>query len=138
MTYIRPEVKRSEWKLSKHEFYTAYHYAMQYRELKDKYKSILGLSAVNMDGMPHGSNTTDPTYDQATKLEELSTRIKLIEDTVMETDPDIYCWLLKGVTTENISFNYLQMTMEIPCGKKYYYARRRKFYYLLNQKLNKG
>lgn len=138
MTYIKPELKKNKWKLTKHEFYTAYHYALQYREIKDKYKSMIGLSAINADGMPHGTNTSDPTFKQACELEALSKRIQLIEDTVKETDEKIYCWLLKGVTTENISFNYLQQTMNIPCGKNYYYDKRRKFYYILNNKLNQN
>lgn len=136
MTHIRPELKKNKWKLTKHEFYTAYHYALQYRELKDKYKSIIGLSAINADGMPHGTNTSDPTFSQASELQDLSDRIQLIEDTVKEIDESIYCWLLKGVTTENVSFNYLQQTMHIPCGRTYYYNKRRAFYYLLNKKLN--
>lgn len=135
MTFIRPEIKKTEWKLSKHEFYTAYHFALQYKEWKDKYKSMEGLSAINMDGMPHGSNTSDPTSNRAIVMAELKKKIEIIEDTVRETDEALYCWILKGVTNENISFTYLQQIMNIPCGKNMYYDRRRKFYYLLNKKL---
>lgn len=135
MTYIRPEVKHNEWKLSKHEFYVSYHFALQYREWKDKYNSMIGLSAINVDGMPHGNATSDPTSSQALKLSDYKTKIKIIEDTVKQTDESLYCWLIKAVTNEDISYNYLKSVMDIPCGKNEYYKLRRKFYFLLYNKL---
>lgn len=135
MTYIRPELKNNEWNLTKHEFYTAYHYALQYREWKDMYKSIADLSAVTQDGMPHTNNISDTTYQKAVKLDGLGKKISLIENTVKETAPELYCWLLKGVTCENVSYVYLSQVMGIPCGKNYYYKARRKFYYNLSKKI---
>lgn len=135
MTTIRPVVKNTEWKLTKHEFYTAYHYALQYQDFKNQYSAEAMLNAVNNDGMPRGNNLSDPTYRKAIKLTELSKKIKLIEDTVKEADESIYQWLLIGVTNENCTFNYLQQRMSIPCGKNYYYDKRRKFYYLLAERI---
>ena len=68
MTQIRPNIKSGNWKLSKHEFYTAYHYSLQYHEWEDKCRGIVGISAFNMDGMPRGTKKSDPTGDMAIKL----------------------------------------------------------------------
>lgn len=135
MTFIRPEVTRTEWKMTKHEFYTAYHFALQYREWKDMYRSMQGLDAINADGMPHGNTTSDPTASKAEKMAGLKSKIELVESTVKETDEKLFCWLLKAVTNENITYTYLDEVMNIPCGKNTYYDRRRKFYYLLSKKI---
>ena len=35
----------------------------------------------------------------------------------------------------NITYNYLQMNHNIPCGKDMYYDRRKRFYWLLSQRI---
>lgn len=136
MTQIRPNIKTGNWKLSKHEFYTAYHYSLQYHEWEDKCRGIVGISALNMDGMPRGSTTSNPTERQGIAISEYQHKMYIIEQTIKETDEQLYPWLLKAVTCEDITYNYLKQVMNIPCGKNIYYDRRRKFYYLLSQKLN--
>ena len=84
--------------------------------------------------MPAVRRGTDPTEQLASRRMELERNCQLIEQTAIESDPDIYQYILKAVTDENITYRYLNMVMGIPCGKKMYYDRRRKFYWLLNQK----
>lgn len=135
MPNVRAVHTKSEHNLSKHEFYAAYHYALQYSEWKDRCDSLIGLRAVSIDGQPHGGKIGNPTEQQGLSIYEWQSKMKVIEDTVREAAPDIYQWMLKAVTHEGVTFAYLSTVMEIPCGKKYYYSRRRKFYYLLAQKL---
>ena len=52
----------------------------------------------------------------------------------IDADQDLYQYLLKAVTSEDVTYRYLKMIMRIPCGKKMYYDRRRKFYWLLDQR----
>lgn len=137
MTQIRPNIKKSEWKLSPHEFYEVYHYALQYVEWKDKYNSCLSLSSVNSDGMPSGSGLSDTTYTRAVNATHYHDKMQFIEETVKETDENLAFWLLKAVTHEKITYNYLRNVMNIPCGKNYYYDLRRKFYWLLHEKLTR-
>lgn len=136
MTKIRPTVQHSEWKLSKHEFYTAYHFALQYNEWKEQYNALKGLSAVTGDGMPQGSAVGNPTERKGIKMAEISKSMALIENTVREADSEMYEWLLEGVTKEAVSFNYLHMRYKMPFDKRRYYESRRKFYYLLFKKIN--
>ena len=71
----------------------------------------------------------------AIKRLELEEKCKRIEQTAIEADPDIYQWLLEGVTTEYATYRYLRDAKGIPCGKDLYYDRRRKFYYLMSNKI---
>lgn len=137
MGNIRPVLKDTEWKLSKHEFYAAYHYALQYNEWKDMIVAIASIDTPDPENadMPRGSGTSDITFNKAIKIEKYHDKIKMIEDIVRETDAGLFCWLLKGVTNENCTYNYLRMIMNIPCGKNYYYDKRRQFYYLLSKRL---
>lgn len=137
MGNIRPVIKTSEWKISKHEFYAAYHYALQYNEWNDMVNAIASLDTPDPEqaDMPHGTGTSDVTYRKALKISKYRDQMRMIEEVVRETDASIYCWLLKGVTNENCTFDYLSMRMNIPCGKNYYYDKRRKFYYLLSKRL---
>lgn len=66
----------------------------------------------------------------------LEQNCRLIEQTAIEADSEIYQYLLKAVTQEGLTYGYLKMNMDIPCGKKLYYDRRRKFYWLLSSKKN--
>ena len=135
MPNIRAELKKSKWKMAKHDFYMAYHFSLRYNELKDKKKGIIGISSIHSDGMPHGNKITNPTEIQAIELSTCEKEMEIIESTVREADESLYPWLLKGVTNENISYNYLRNVMGIPCGKNTYYEKRRKYYYLLAKKI---
>ena len=132
----RRNIYTGKYKLSKHEYLKAYHYAMCYRDWKKEYDALADTArAIGYDDMPHGSNTKDLTAEAAEKRLELAVKISMIEQTVMEAEPEIYETLLLAVTTEGISFDYLKSAKQIPCGREMYYERRRKFYYLLNKKI---
>lgn len=135
VTKIRAVLKKSEWKLSKHEFYTAYHYALQYNDWKSEAASITFMTAIPIDDMPHGTNVGNPTEAKAMRRAALTGKMSVIESLARTAGGDIYKWLLLGVTNEGYSYNYLRERLNIPCGKDFYYDRRRKFYYLLNKKL---
>ena len=64
----------------------------------------------------------------------LEKNCRLIEQTALEADPDIYQYLLKAVTQEGVTFWYLKKIMDMPCGRTMYYDRRKKFYWLLSHK----
>ena len=65
-----------------------------------------------------------PTEAQAIRLDELSRKIALVEQTAIEAGEDIAEWILKGVTLEDATFYYLKTFMNIPCEKDMYYDRR--------------
>ena len=58
-----------------------------------------------------------------------------IEENAKEADAELWEYIVKAVTNENVTYNYLKQIMNIPCGQTYYYEKRRKFYYLLSSKI---
>lgn len=137
--------KKNKYWISKHRFYEIEHHCLQYKEWEDEYNSLSGqgISGVDYDGMPHGTNVGDPTANAGTRLAILKQKMDLVEETVREIDDEIvkkgnktiFNHLLVAVTNEGISYNYLDMVMGIPVGEKTYYAARRKFYWLMSQKI---
>lgn len=126
-----------KYKLSKHEFYVVYHYALQYSKWKEEYEALADtLIGLRYDiEKVQTTGEYDPTAAAGERREELSKKMELIEKTAIEADPDIYQYIIKAVTDEHITFNYLKTVMNIPCERDMYYDRRRKFYYLLNKKI---
>lgn len=135
MPRIRAELKKSKWKLPKHQFYTAYHFALQYQEWKDEYDSLITLKAVNLDGMPHGTTPGNPTETAGMRMAELTRKMKMIEDTVREASSELYDYLIKSVTREGTTYEYLSLVGNMPCGRRQYYESRQRFYWLLSKKL---
>lgn len=138
---IRNEIsKDNEWWISKHAYLEALHYAYRYGEWKDELEVLAGseLKSPAIDDMPHGSGgNSNPTEERAIRCAELESKIIQIETTAYEADPVIAKWLLKGVTDESATYNYLRNMLGLPCGHRYYYDKRRKFYFLLSRKLDK-
>jgi hypothetical protein len=122
--------------ISPHRFKELYHFCLQYNEWKDelKYKCDT-VKSIEVTDMPTAHGNSDQVQGLAIRRAELSEKIKLIEDIAKEADADIYKYILKAVTNEGITYNYLSTVMDIPCGKDMYYDRRRKFYWLLSQKI---
>lgn len=134
MTRIRPTIKKGEWVLTKHQFYTAYHYAMQYNEWKTELDAITFVSAISADSEPHGTGVGNPTEVKAMRRGRFSTKVETIRSLAAQAAPEISNWLLLAVTNEGVTYNYLR-NRGMPCGKNYFYDRRRKFYYLLSKHL---
>ena len=132
---VRP-LNEEKYKISKHRFAEIYHFCLQYNEWKDelRYKTDTVASPVITD-MPTAHSNDSAVEILAIRREQLEKKCNLIENTAIETDPSICQYILKAVTNEHVSYNYLRTVMGIPCGKNYYYDKRRKFYYLLSQKI---
>lgn len=129
--------KKNKYWISKHRFYEIQHMCYQYQEWKDEYRTLSEqtVSGVDYDGMPHGSNVSDPTGNAGEKLAELARKIALVEETAIEADPLIAKYILKSVTDENVTYEYLDSIMNIPCSRNTYFSKRRRFYWLMSRKI---
>lgn len=136
MGKVRP-LSHSKYGISDNRFRELYYWCMQYNEWKDelRYKTDT-VKSIEITDMLTVHNGSDATQQLAIKRAQLARNCELIEQTALEADPDIYQYLLKAVTNEDVTYRYLKMVMGIPCGKKMYYDRRRKFYWLLDQRKN--
>ena len=104
------------------------YFCRQYGEKKNKLKEMTFAKAVDYTATG-GRGGGSSTEKQALLREELKSEIELIEQTALETAPDIYKMLLKNVT-EGVTYIY----MDVPCGKEYFYKKRREFFYRLSLK----
>lgn len=132
---VRP-LSEKKYNISKHRFRELYYFCLQYQEWLDelKYKTD-DVSSVGITNMPTSHNTNSNVERLALRRAQLEEKCKILEQTAIETDETLYQYIIKAVTNEGVSYNYLKMVMNIPCCKNVWYDRRRKFYYLLSQKI---
>lgn len=125
-----------KYKLSKHEYLKAYHYALCYNDWRLEYAALSdNMKAIRYSDMPHGNGPGDLTELYGQKRAELSEKMHNVESAALEADPDIGEFILYAAINEGVTFKYLQSEKHIPCSHNLYYDRRRKFYYLLNKKI---
>jgi hypothetical protein len=133
-TVIRPEIsEKNKYWIDKHRYYELKHFCLQYKEWKKAYaacnESIIFASS--FEERRSDGTVSDLTAKYAIKRAYYAGRIKLVEKAAMEAEPDLYLYILKGVT-EGLSYTYLKTKLEIPCGRDMYYDRYRKFFWLLS------
>ena len=135
MPNVRP-LNSKKYEISKHRFLELYHFCMQYPEWKEELKhSTDTVKSIQITDMPTSHNYKDNTAELAERRASLGKKCKLIEQTAIETDSELYPWILEGVTRDYASYRYLLMSKDIPCDRNTYYNRRRLFYYLLSKKI---
>ncbi len=126
---------RNKYRLPKHKFMTAYHYALQYQEWKNEYRTLGDSSKAiryDLDKIQTTQGLSDPTLQLAMRRAELRTKMDEIETIVMEIAPELYRYILIGVTQEGASYNYLHYSLGMPCSQYMYNDRRGKFYFKLS------
>ncbi len=134
-TTIRPELSdKNKYWIEKHRYYELKHFCLQYPIWKRAYISLSSLAKkpVELAVFSKNKNVSSPVEKCAEARSYYLDRIKLIEQTTIETDPELAQYILKAVT-EGMSFEYLKVRLEIPCSKDTYYNRYRKFFWLLNK-----
>ena len=67
------------WEISKDRYIELRAFCRQYPQWKVEAASMLELTAVNMDGMPHGTEPGDPTYRAVERRERLTEKISMVE-----------------------------------------------------------
>lgn len=123
------DMKLSDYNISRAKYNELKYFCMQYNEKKQELHNGYGLNAVVNDGLPRGNTSGNPTERTAIRNATLQRDVELIEQTVLEADPDIYQWLLKNVT-EGTPYEWLN----VPVGRRQFYEARRYFFFLLSQK----
>ena len=136
MHTMRPELStKNKYYIDRHRYYELKHFCLQYKQWKKTYSMLqdLALAKTNLSGMPGSNSISDITATYAIRKAELATKIKMIESAAIESDKDLWFYIVKAVT-EGMSFTQLKMVFDIPCGRDTYYDRYRKFFWLLNDK----
>lgn len=135
MKKTRPPKRNNKFYLPKHEYWMTVHFCMNYGEYKRKLAELDGQKGVVYDGMPHGTDVTDPTAVIAEKRQKIQGKIDIIENAIKDVDPNLYEWLLLGITGDGYSYRYLHDHLGMPCGKDYYIKKYREVYYRIAQEI---
>lgn len=135
MCRVKAPTKRSKWWIPTEEFKTAVHWALRYplwvTELSVEPNTSKAI--VYDKDRVQTSGDYDPTSETAIRRQEMQRKKDLLESIVRMVGPDIYKYLLLGVT-EGLTIWQLQ-DMGMPCEKDYYTDRRQRFYYELSRRI---
>lgn len=134
-TIIRPEVsEKNKYWIDKHRYYELKHFCLQYPIWKKIYTQLSSLSStVVKEGTCTKTNRiNDPTGNCAEDRLYYSNRIKMVEEAAKDADPELWNYIIIGVT-EGIPYNILQLKTRIPCCKDVYYNLYRRFFWLLSK-----
>ena len=113
------------------------HFCRQYPEWKTEANSLVGVRAIKMDGMPHGSGTSDPVAVAAEKRERLLAKIDIVDECAKAIGEG--AWFAAIIQNVCIGRPYEQMDRALmpTSDKNAYFRRRREFFELLNKKTEK-
>lgn len=81
------------------------------------------------------SGDYNQTEDIALKCVELEKKLDILESTAKEVAPDLYFWLIKGVTDEYVTVSEL-IQQGMPCSRNTYSRLTDKFYYVLSKRID--
>ena len=126
MGQIRSEIsEKSPYYISKYRFLELKNFCRQYPDW------VRELKLVNWYGIRsdiRGVKVSDRTEALAEKVASLNRRLEMVEQAAIAADPDIYQWIVKGVS-EGIGY----LSLGVPCSKDYYYDRYRRFFWYLDK-----
>lgn len=131
----KPELsKKNPYWIPREKYYELLYFSRQYDTMRQEKRDLIrSYPQISLDEKVMVTDISDPVTKAASRIEVLTEKMNLIEETVREAGSDIYKWLLIGVTT-NKSYDYLAQKMRMPISRSAYYVRYRKYFYLLSKK----
>lgn len=135
MSHNRAPKKGSKWYLPYNTYQTVVNFCYSYKELMQKLADLDGQHSHEQDGMPRGTNTGDPTAAEAMRRLAVEKKIRLIENSVDATAPDMRWWLMLGVTHRGMTYKYLHTKLGMPCNKNEYSELRREVYWRVAERI---
>ena len=119
--------------ISKARYMELLHFCRQYDDWKKEANSLLGISAIRMDGMPHGTGKSDPVARAAERRERLLAKISIVEGCAKASDNGAWFKALIDHVCRRIPWKDLKRE-ELPTSDaNTFYKRRREFFDLLNK-----
>lgn len=136
MSHNRAPKPNSRWYLPYDTYKYVVSYCYAYNDFRQRLQDLDGWHSHEQDGMPRGTETSDPTSKEAMKRMRLEEKISAIEDAVIDTDPFLYDWLLEGVTRRGVTFTFLKTKKQMPVVDKNQYSElRRQVYYRVAERI---
>lgn len=119
--------------IGKHRYMELYHRYLQYPKWKEELKHMQDTTRSPSPEKIRKRETGSATEMLVIRRENLRKKCEIVEQTVLEVAPDIYEYLLIGITMEGATFEYLK-GIGMPCERTTYYRKRRRFYRIASEK----
>ena len=125
--------EKNKYFINKYRYYELKYFCLQYPAWKRAYDSI--------EAVVHSTSLIKPRKEKgnsslvekcAIAKEHYAKKMKVVEQTAIETDEELYGYILKGVT-EGLSYDVMNAKNPIPCSRDTYYDRYRRFFFLLSK-----
>lgn len=124
--------RSSKWYLPKYEYRMVVNFCLSYYSVRERLAGLGGIRAQALDGMPHGTDTSDPTAREALQKIRLQEKIALIEGTVREVAGDyLYQPMLAAITRDDITIDQILARYRVPMGRNQFLELRRKIYFTM-------
>ena len=110
-------------------------YAYQYSSWIEAVEEVAELSAPVLDGMPRGTDTSDPVGRLAANRERYLRNIRTVDKCIegCTDDKSLQRAVRKAVTTPRITFEWLKANGMVYYERDAYYIAVRRFYWLLDK-----
>lgn len=135
MFKVKTPTKNSKYWVPIEDFKTAVHWSLRYplwiAELSIEPDTS---QAIRYDkDKVQTSGGYDSTMETAIRRDELRRKAELLEGTVKKVAPEIYKYLILGVTQGRTVYQLIDEGM--PCSKDYFIERRQQYYYEISKKI---
>lgn len=126
----------AKYKLSSRRIAELRNYTYQYPQWIEGLEEIAELSAPVMDGMPRGTDTSDPVGRLAASRERYARNITLVDSCLEECtrDDGLRKAVRIAVTTPRVTYAWLKSQGMVFYERDAYYLAVRRFYWILDKK----
>ena len=122
--------KNKYW-IPKYRYLELKNFCLQYPDWKKAMNEVIDLKTHLEISSP--GKFSNPTEQIAIKRMKYQDLIDMIDQTAVDSDPQIAKWIIRGVT-ESLSYEFLHYKLDLPAGREMYYDRYRRFFWLLDQR----
>ena len=110
------------------------HFCRQYPEWKTEANSLLGIRAIRLDGMPHGTGKSDPVAAAAEKREKLIEKISVVDNCARAVDGgEWYASIIQNVCIGK-AYEQMDRALMPTSDSNAFFKRRREFFDILNKR----
>ena len=133
MSNIRTKLSvKNPYFIDKYRYLELKNFCLQYKAWKKMYKDIDGSPNQIFSEVKNSKNISDPIFKAVEKREEYLHKMELVENSAKESDPELYGYLIHGVT-EGVSYYGLRLYYDMPACKDKYYKAYRRFFFILDK-----
>jgi len=127
--------EKSKYSLPREDYLTAIHYSLRYPLWLEELRTAADTGAIRYDKEKvQTSNSSDPTYEVAVRMGELTDKINLIDNTILEAAGDVYAPYLRYSVCHGLTYDQC-CAKGLFQGRRQFYEMRRYYFFLLSRKI---